>query len=429
MRGIVKITCKSFLWGLLAATVPTWGGEPFHATGEEAVEQAHRELVGRFLSPHGLLYDYVGELPTAKDCAECRPNAMGWWSPIENGPMFTGPWLSAVCKRARRTGDAKDRALCRKLAEGLLLAASVSDVPGMVVRGVGADGRCHYPIGSVDQTVPWFFGLHAYATSGLAEPAFRSRIVAKMLEVGRAMEKDGWNCPADGPFKGQPNGGLVKELPFRGASHYLFVLMSLCDVTGDETWLKKYRAVRDEKYPGLQLTRLEVCAQGMMIDKKDFPACDTHALWIYICAQGGLRELARFETDPAARACYRRGLAATAETAAKRLKSRCPWKNTREVPFKYANWRTGYEWREQKTQKDAREVAATGKKEVLGTRKSYERDLMSNFLAAAAICAYAGTNRAEIAETLRRYDYSVLNISEFFAAEIAWFEFDSNLPL
>ena len=75
----------------------------FHPTVEAALAQAHAVLVERFLPADGLLLDYVGELPTPKDCAEGRPNAIGWWSPIENGPMFTGPYLAAMCEKAEET--------------------------------------------------------------------------------------------------------------------------------------------------------------------------------------------------------------------------------------------------------------------------------------------------------------------------------------
>ena len=393
----------------------------FHATAEAAVEQAHRELTGRLLSPQGLLYDYVGELPTPKDCAECRPNAMGWWSPIENGPMFTGPWLKAMCARAQATGAEADRELCRRLAEGLMLAASVSDVPGMVARGVGTDGKCHYPLGSCDQTLPWFFGLHAYVQSGLADAAFRSRIVAKMVEVAEVMEKVGWRVPSDGPFRTEFRGNFLADgLPFRGATHFLFILRALHDVTGEVKWLDLYRRMRDEVYPKRTETRLDACAAGYLIDRPKFP-CDGSGIWIYVCAQGCLMELWKGETDPIAKAKYRQGLDATAKSAATRMGDSRKWRNTRETPFKYANWRTGYAWREQKTQKDAEQVANSGKREILGNRKNEERILVACPLSAAAICAYAGAARAEIEATLRRYDYSTVNISEFFLAEVAWY--------
>ena len=154
---------------LAAGTVSAVGAghDLRHPTLAAAVEDAHTNLVARFVGPEGLLRDYEGEIPTPADCRDCRPNAMGWWSPIENGPMFTGPYLEAVCVRARKTGSAADRALARKLAGGLMRAASVSDVKGMVVRGFGTDGVCHYPLGSEDQTIPWFYGLYAYWRSGI----------------------------------------------------------------------------------------------------------------------------------------------------------------------------------------------------------------------------------------------------------------------
>ena len=84
--------------------------------------------------------------------------------------------------RARETGSAADRALARKLAGGLMRAASVSDVKGMVVRGFGTDGVCHYPLGSEDQTIPWFYGLYAYWRSGIP-PSDERKAVAQFSSV------------------------------------------------------------------------------------------------------------------------------------------------------------------------------------------------------------------------------------------------------
>ena len=40
-------------------------------------------------------------------------------------------------------------------------------------------------------------------------------------------------------------------------------------------------------------------------------------------------------------------------------------------------------------------------------------------LSAAAVCAYAGVARDEVEHTLRSYDYSQINLCEFFLAEVA----------
>jgi hypothetical protein len=124
-------------------------------TLSQAVEQAHAELWGRFVDSHGIIRDFVGELPTSEDCALGRPNAIGWWSPIEDGPMFTGLYLQAACERARRTGDAMDKDNARRLMLGLIKCASVSDVAGFIARGIGTDGMCHYPLGSDTSVVSW----------------------------------------------------------------------------------------------------------------------------------------------------------------------------------------------------------------------------------------------------------------------------------
>jgi hypothetical protein len=144
------------IWG--RGTASSAGAEAERGAGActAAVEQSHFELWRRFVDPHGIIHDYVGELPTPEDCTLGKPNAIGWWSPIENGPMFTSLYLSAACQRARRSGDPSDKARARRLADGLFKCASVSRVPGFVARGVGPDGVCHYPLGSDDQTHPWF---------------------------------------------------------------------------------------------------------------------------------------------------------------------------------------------------------------------------------------------------------------------------------
>ena len=415
------LICAGFLSCSGAATRPT----------AEAVDSAYAELWARFVSPQGLLYDYVGELPTPEDCAACRPNAMGWWSPIENGPMFTGPFLWAMVQRARRTGRAEDREKCRRLVEGLILCADVCGTPGMICRGVGSDGRCHYPLGSCDQTVPWFFGMDAYLRGGFGAAALRERVRAKMVAVAAALEKTGWRLPCDGAFAQEFRGNLVSDaLPFRGATHYLFILRALADATGEAKWRRAYRAARDERYPGpgknadpYAETRLEVCAYGYRYDreKSRHPfQMEPLQFWIYVCAHQALAELAVREEEPRAARLYREGLVKGAKWAAPFVEDYRKWDNRAERPFGYANWRRGWRWREQKTQADAAQVAKASVPEVLGTRKQYERRYLTSPLAAAAICAFDAAYRPAVERALRFYDYTTPNISEFFFAAVAY---------
>ena len=373
---------------------------------------AHEELM-KFVGSEGLLHDYIGEIPTPTDCAECRPNAMGWWSPIENGPMFTGPWLEACVIRAKKSGKEEDRALCWKLIGGLILAASVSDVPGMIVRGVATDGKAHHPLGSEDQTLPWFYGMSAYVQGGFDADG---KVAAKMKAVAEALEKVDWQCPCDQSFAGEFRGKFKKGLPFRSAAHYLFILRATYEATHDRAWLGKYEAARDEEQPGAGLTRLEVCATGYAIDIPKLRNLEPGLLWIYTCGQGCLARLAEWDKEHAS--SYRKGLVTNAERARKFIAAYRAYDNSTERPFKYANWRTGYKWRIQKTQKDAEAVAYSGDRAVLGDRKGFERRTMTAPLSAAAICAYAGLYKGECAAAIAHYDYSTLCVSEFFQADV-----------
>lgn len=389
----------------------------------QAVEEAHAALWGTFIGDDGLIHDFVGDLPTPEDCDLGRPNAIGWWSPIENAPMFTGLYLPAACERARRSGNAVDRDNVRRLVQGLLKCASVSDVPGFICRGVGTDGRCHYPLGSEDQTFPWFHGLHAYVMSDLPEADERRQVVAKMKEVAEVLEAKAWKCPCDGAFTGQTRGD------FRGSLYltvpcYLFLLRAMHEVTHDRIWLDRYHKALAERPAGSVQNRLEFCALGYGTDRKAIKGLDQRQLWIYVKCQGALAQLAMMETDESIRAHYRKGLAQNATNVLAVIEAYKEFDNDDTKVFGHANWREGYStWFPQKTQHDAERLASLGNKDKLGTRKAYERTFMTNPLAAATIIALAGdVNGREVVErTISHYRYSRLNLSEFFFAESAYY--------
>ena len=384
-------------------------------------EQAHAELWNRFVDQHGIIRDYVGDLPTPEDCALGKPNAIGWWSPIEDGPMFTGLYLPAVCERARRTGNAVDKEDARRLARGLMKCASVSDVPGMIVRGVGTDGRCHYPLGSDDQTHPWFYGLHAYAMSDLPSVEERREIVAKMKVVADVLESTGWLCPCDGAFKGQFRGGFRGHL-FRDAARYLFMLRAMHELTGDPVWLYRYSKAQAEHPEHSDKSRAEICAQGYAFDREAIQHIDDFQLWIYVGSQASLAKLASMETDETLRSHYRAGLALNARNALVSLDAYKTFDNNDAKVFGNADWRAVFTtWFPQPTQADAEKLSKTGDNAKRGERKYYEQRFMQNPLAAAAIVALEGdsTRRAVIEQALNHYDYTKLHMATFFFAECA----------
>jgi hypothetical protein len=97
--------------------------------------------------------------------------------------MFNGLYLDAVVNRWRSTKSEEDATKSRRLMEGLLLLNSISEVKGFVGRGVSTDGRSHFPMGSDDQTGPWFIGLWRFYDSGLATAEEKDRIRKHLVET------------------------------------------------------------------------------------------------------------------------------------------------------------------------------------------------------------------------------------------------------
>lgn len=395
----------------------------FWNSTEKAVEQSHTVLWSQRVDRHGVIQDHVAELPTPEDCRLGKPNVIGWWSPIEDGPMFTGLYLPAACERARRSGAEADKTKASRLAQGLLKCASVSDVPGMIVRGMGTDGRCHYPLGSDDQTHPWFYGLHAYVTSGLASEVERAQIVAKMKEVADVLQGTGWRCPCDGDFKGQFRGGFQGHL-FRDAVRYLFMLRAMYDVTHDRIWLERYQQAAAEHPKGSEKTRVEICAAGLSHDREAIKGIEDYQMWIYVGSQGSLVKLIAMEKDQTLLQHYRAGLASNAKTALASIGVHKEFNNDDTQLYGDANWREAFvPWQPQKTQEEGEKQSKVADKAKRGTRKHYESRCMRNPLAAAAITAMTGDGqgREAIEQAIRHYDYSKLYRSEFFFAECAYF--------
>ena len=89
-----------------------------------------------------------------------------------------------------------------------------------------------------------------------------------------------------------------------------------------------------------------------------------------------------------------------------------------------ANWRALYPtWFPQPTQADAKKLSEIADNTKRGESKHYESRFMKNPLAGAAIVALLGdgTEREAIDQAIRQYDYSKLNMAEFFFAECAFY--------
>ena len=394
------------------------------ADASSAAQQAHSELWRRFIDPYGIMIDFADmngkvSLPTPEECREGKPNALGWWSPIENGAMFNGLYMDAAVNRWKRTQSAEDAAKARKLMEGLLLLNSISEVKGFVGRGVSTDGHSHYPMGSNDQTMPWFLGLWRYWESGLATDAEKAKIAKHLTDTAEEIVRLGWKMPAEVPFGTR---GTFNGFHFEETARMLFTMKMLHRVTSDAKWQRLYDEELLKRGGEKNLSKREICAGGMA-----FFYAKTHN-WTSCAAVGGLRALWEMEQEPGLKADYATGLVASAKLAAESLPLAQQFDNSDTSHFEM-NWRVmNTEWKPQTNEKEAQDLAHVQLRNFmkLAPRRGKETALVREPTAAAWIVSLVPDSAAlksyapELKKVISHYDYSKLYSSQFFWVDMAW---------
>jgi len=390
----------------------------------DAAQMIHDEIWRRFIDEHGILIDYTDfggtyPRPSAEECQEGKPNALGWWTPVENGSMFNGMYLDAAVLRWKLSRSGEDRDKARKLSEALLFLASLGP-PGFIGRGVASDGKTPYPMGSNDQSSNWFYGLWRYIHEGLPGREERERIVAKMTEVALALAGAGWLMPcntgAPAPFRGS-----FGSYTWEGAPRLLFVLKAMHDLTHDKRWLELYEKAAQDRGGAPPVSRLEICAKGMQFHGP------SRQSWTGASSVVCLRALWEMETNPEYLHAYTDGLSASLALAADGLPLAAKFDNDATQPC-LLNWRTlNLWWQPQHSEAEAVGVAERQAKELgrLSPRRYPEFTYVREPLFAAwivTLCpnrALVEPHRAAILEAIQHFDYKRLYYSQFFAAEAA----------
>ncbi len=401
---------------------------PVFAAGRSAAsaaEQLHLEIWRRFIDRHGVMLDFTAldgsvDLPTPEECRAGKPNALGWWAPIENGAMFSGSYLDMMVNRWQETKSDADAAKARRLVEGLLLLNSVSDTKGFVARGVSTDGKSHYAMGSDDQTIPWFLGLWRFWQSGLASGAEKQRIKERFIETVEAIIHLGWRMPAEPPFGTR---GDFTGFEFDGAARRVFVLKAMHAVTGDAKWETAYRAALKERGGKANLSRFQVCEGGMT-----FWYSKRHN-WTCASSVGALRGLWEMESDAKTKAAFARGLAASARLAAESLPLAMQFNHSDGTTFN-TDWRTAMLpfWKPQTTARESWGIA--GKQLSAFLKRSPRRGMETAFIREPASAAWIVSlcpdpavvkpYVAGIERVIAHYDYARLYYCTFFWLEGAW---------
>jgi hypothetical protein len=333
--------------------------------------------------------------------------------------MFNGLYMDAMISRWRRTHSQADREKARRLADGLLFLAGLSDVRGFIARGAATDGKAHYPMGSNDQTMPWLYGLWRYAQSGIPDAPERGCIEARMVEVMNAIIGFKWRIPAEPPFNFRGDFGMIR---WEGAPRMLFVLKAMRQLTGDVKWNRLYQDALREAAPGGD-SRLAVCERGMVFQERH-----RHS-WTGSVAVAALRVLWEMETDEPLRAAYERGLRASAALAAEGLPLCRQFNNDDRRTFD-GDWRKlNHLWTPQQTEHEAVALAQRQSPDLnrLSPRRAYEFNFVREPLFAAwvvTLCpdpAVVAQHRLAVLQAIAHYRYDRLHYAQFFPAESAWY--------
>lgn len=385
-------------------------------------DNVHRNIWTRFVGPDNVLYDYAGLkgevlLPTPEECAENKPNTMGWWSPIEDGAFFNGDYLLSQCPRYERLKTKEARARARQLVSGLYLLQDVCGVPGMIARGVGSDGKCHYPCSSNDQVVPWLLGLWRYLSTDIPTATEREECRARLLRELEALRANNWRIPGEAPaFE---RGNFRHEDGLEGclsSVHLAIATRLLAELSGDE-WPQRH--LLDKPLTNGK-TRRGIIAEGFSSIAWRSGYC-----WFASHSQYAVRELYRMEKDPERKRLYHHGLKTLGKTAAEGILRHKDFVGGAGRKFT-ADWRGMLSaWRPQSCSADGEAVAGPEDKlwgEICPAVRE-DKDTLHHALPAAWIVAMSEDQELirqwlpEIVNALEGFDYDQVHYGTMFFAE------------
>lgn len=260
------------------------------------IKELHKKVWERFIRmPEGHLLDYAGYggeviYPSAEECRTSNPNALGWWTPIENGAFFGGLYAYALIKEYNRFPNEQTKKEIEILMNGLYLLEEVGKVDGFIARGVADDGVSHYLFSSDDQLLPWVRAVYAYSKSNVCTDKKDAK--KRLLRVLCAIRSYGWNIPTDidGFFRGNP---MTQHSDWRNVTSLLQLAAILADLTKDAEDWAFFEKIADEIPPGGAVTRTEIASYGYAPDMISF--LGTKQTWICLGNHLGLEILAELD--------------------------------------------------------------------------------------------------------------------------------------
>jgi len=159
----------------------------------ERMSDAWKTIWSRFHHPptNQFFTKEPSRLPNAERVKRLDPNECGYGTGMDDGPLFGGILLVAICDRYDVTHDASLKPAALSVFKGLELCATVHGVPGFVARGVcPEDGKSIYITSSRDQYTHLAHGLWRYYHSALCDKKAKNAIRKILHAVADRMTRN-----------------------------------------------------------------------------------------------------------------------------------------------------------------------------------------------------------------------------------------------
>jgi len=279
------VRCMTMAVLLLCLVTNGVAAEPaaFGHVAANAMDVAWTRLLRDFCSPEtGLVYERPKEVwkdtfPTAAEIVAAIPNSCGHGTGMEDAALNGSSLLLAALARqkcaAGEDAAAKDALL--RLYRGLRMCATVSGVPGFLVRSVSPnDGKSYYPNTSRDQYTLFVYAMWRLWQAESTSPAVKREIARMLVDMAAYLQRTvtrehGWSIPrldgrasvvcdmwADPETKARPvaGGGVAFGgiMPHE-ALRLPMVYAAAFAVSGELRWRQAYEAIADVgvKWAGL----------------------------------------------------------------------------------------------------------------------------------------------------------------------------------
>lgn len=159
----------------------------------QRIQDAKEILWAKYHDPQTCQFFTVepAKLPGAERVKQLDPNECGYGTGMDDGPLFGGILLAAICDQYQVTGNEALKSDAQDAFNGLKWCATAHGIPGFVARGVCLeDGKSVYITSSRDQYTHLVHGFWRYYHSPLCNEAAKQDIRKILRDVADRMTRN-----------------------------------------------------------------------------------------------------------------------------------------------------------------------------------------------------------------------------------------------